>query len=423
VTLGDAGDGSHCHNYDSRNELLLSLFLGYQALAAKDRDADAASTEAVHKMLTNEQINLIWTGVPYDPTGYGEEARGFIGMLDQYRLNLKIIPQSFHQGEDPLTPEQKIRFAELERTVFHRQAIVVQHLPANLFNERFRGRINIGRTMFETDRIPRDWVGRCNLMDAIWVPCHYNVETFAGSGVLRQKLRVVPGGVDQNAFHPAAPPLEPKQKGFVFLSVFGWFDHKGWDLLLTAYCTEFRPEEDVMLVIKTIDYMYHSTPIEQQIGNFINSLRIPAEAIPKLRIINRSMPGIQMPSLYTGCDAFVLPSRGEAWGRPYLEAMACGLPVIGTRWGGNLEFMNDDNSYLIEIEGLEDVRGNVDMRLYLGHKWARPSLECIRRLMRHVFEHRQEARAKGTRARQDVCQKWTWGHSANVVVSELVKYC
>jgi glycosyltransferase involved in cell wall biosynthesis len=344
-------------------------------------------------------------------------------MLDQYRLNLKIIPQSFHQGEDPLTPEQKIRFAELERTVFHRQAIVVQHLPANLFNERFRGRINIGRTMFETDRIPRDWVGRCNLMDAIWVPCHYNVETFAGSGVLRQKLRVVPGGVDQNAFHPAAPPLEPKQKGFVFLSVFGWFDHKGWDLLLTAYCTEFRPEEDVMLVIKTIDYMYHSTPIEQQIGNFINSLRIPAEAIPKLRIINRSMPGIQMPSLYTGCDAFVLPSRGEAWGRPYLEAMACGLPVIGTRWGGNLEFMNDDNSYLIEIEGLEDVRGNVDMRLYLGHKWARPSLECIRRLMRHVFEHRQEARAKGTRARQDVCQKWTWGHSANVVVSELVKYC
>ena len=210
-------------------------------------------------MLTNEQINLIWAGVPYDPTGYGTEARGFIGMLDQYRLNLKIIPQSFHQGEDSLTPEQKIRFAELERAVVHPgQAIVVQHFPANLFNEQFRGRINIGRTMFETNRIPWDWAGQCNRMDEIWVPCHYNVDTFAGSGVLRQKLRVVPGGVDVNVFHPAAPPLEPKQKGFVFLSVFGWFDHKGWDLLLTAYCTEFRPEEDVMLVIKTLDYMHHS---------------------------------------------------------------------------------------------------------------------------------------------------------------------
>ena len=106
-------------------------------------------------MLTNEQIKLIWTGVPYDPTGYGAEARGFIGMLDQYRLNLKIIPQSFHQGEDSLTPEQKVRFAELERTAVQPgQAIVVHHLPANLFNEQLRGRINIGRTMFETDRIP-----------------------------------------------------------------------------------------------------------------------------------------------------------------------------------------------------------------------------------------------------------------------------
>ena len=84
--------------------------------------------------------------------------------------------------------------------------------------------------------------------------------------------------------------------------------------------------------------------------------------------------------------------------------------------------MNEENSYLIEIEGLEDVRGNVDMRLYLGHKWARPSVEHFRQLMRHVYEHRQEARAKGNRARQDVCQKWTWGHAAAAVMRELAKF-
>jgi glycosyltransferase involved in cell wall biosynthesis len=374
-------------------------------------------------MLPNEQISLIWTGVPYDPTGYGTEARGFIEMLDRHRLNLKIIPRSFHQGEDSLTPEQRIRFAELERTVLNPgQAVVVQHLPANLFDEQRRGRVNIGRTMFETDRIPPDWLWRCHRMDEIWVPSHYNVETFAGSGVPRQKLRVVPGGVDTNVYHPAAPPLEPDQKVFVFLSLFGWFDHKGWDLLLTAYCNEFRPDDDVLLVIKTMDYMSHSVSIEQQIGAFINSLGKPAEAIPKVRLINRSLAGSQMPGLYTSCDAFVLPSRGEAWGRPYLEAMACGLPVIGTRWNGNLEFMNDENSYLIEIEGLEEVRGNVDMQLYLGHKWVRPSLEHLRHLMRFCFEHRQEVREKGNRARQDVCRKWTWEQAANTVMQELAKF-
>ncbi len=35
--------------------------------------------------------------------------------------------------------------------------------------------------------------------------------------------------------------------------------------------------------------------------------------------------------------------------------MACGLPTIGTRWSGNLDFMDDGNSLLVEIEGLVSI--------------------------------------------------------------------
>ncbi len=40
-------------------------------------------------------------------------------------------------------------------------------------------------------------------------------------------------------------------------------------------------------------------------------------------------PQADMPSLYKSVDCFVLPSRGEGWGRPQVEAMAMGLPLIG----------------------------------------------------------------------------------------------
>ena len=41
------------------------------------------------------------------------------------------------------------------------KAMVVQHRAAFQFDQEIRGRVNIGRTMFETDRIPDDWVLQC----------------------------------------------------------------------------------------------------------------------------------------------------------------------------------------------------------------------------------------------------------------------
>jgi glycosyltransferase involved in cell wall biosynthesis len=48
-------------------------------------------------------------------------------------------------------------------------------------------------------------------------------------------------------------------------------------------------------------------------------------------------------------DCVVIPSRGEGWGRPHVEAMSMELPLIATYWSGPTEFMTENNSYPLNI--------------------------------------------------------------------------
>jgi glycosyltransferase involved in cell wall biosynthesis len=53
------------------------------------------------------------------------------------------------------------------------------------------------------------------------------------------------------------------------------------------------------------------------------------------------------------CDALVLPSLYECGGAVVLEAMAMGLPVIATKWGGPADYLDDTSGILIEPIGRE----------------------------------------------------------------------
>jgi glycosyltransferase involved in cell wall biosynthesis len=128
-----------------------------------------------------------------------------------------------------------------------------------------------------------------------------------------------------------------------------------------------------------------------------------------------------MPDLYRAADCFVLPTRGEGWNLPALEALACGVPVITTAWSAHLDWLNQENAFLIAVDGLESVpRFDIPNDLvYAGHRWARPSLEHLRSLMRWVFEHKYEAQAKARTARAMIESRLSWDASARLMYQRL----
>ncbi len=373
-------------------------------------------------------IPVRWSAPIFNPSGYASEAINFVLPLEN-RCTLGIhhktiiYSESFTHGLAAGDREALFRMSDRFQTL--QGGIVVSHNPAGGFTRLPDADYSIGRSMFETDRIAPDWVAACNRMDEVWVPSQFNVETFAASGVERSKLVVIPGAVDSEFFDPARHTVYPlpNKARFNFLSIFEWSSRKGWDVLLAAYLREFSADDDVCLWLRT--YLFSkpdgdpTEAIWQRIRAFTASLGLEGKNLPRIELIAEQVPSAQLPGLYLACDCYVAPSRGEGWGRPQHEAMLMERPVIATNWSANTEFMSEETSYLLDYE-LVEARGlEPELWHYKGHRWANPSESHLRSLMRRVFTHPEEARAKGQAARQHMARHYSREAVADVVIHRL----
>ena len=356
-----------------------------------------------------------WASPLWDPSGYGDESRAFLHHLDSTDLGVGVFAWGRHSEtfRQAATEADRRRFDSLlGRELVPRRPVVLA-MPAGALGRIPGAGHHVGRTTFETDGLPPDWVERCNAMDEIWVPCAFNRETFAKAGVTRPIL-VVPEGVDTSRFRPGldALPIEGIPRKTTFLAVFEWTHRKGPDLLLKAWADAFGPHDDVRLVLRTYPpNQVEGNPdawVELKIDEELSRHGRKRSDCAPIVVIAKQVPDSDMPRLYAAADVFVAPSRGEGWGRPHMEAMSCGVPVIATRWSGNLEFQNDDNSWLIEVPFLEAIDAREEFAFYRGQKWAAPSVESLRDLMRRAAGDPDGRSTKGARARRDMVQRWDW---------------
>jgi len=373
-------------------------------------------------MKIDEQI--VWNSPVFDISGYAEEARNLIlGLYEYSDIDIKLKPVNWSNIKSELDEKEKHILERLIENEEKKKYINLYNIFPSFFERNEKAVYNIGRTLFETDRIPGDWVDKCNEMDEIWVPSDFNIDTFSKSGVIREKLYKIPECLEPEKFDPGLAPLYiPEKKEFNFISIFDWSLRKGWDVLLRAFIEEFSPDEEVSLTLKTYSsYGLSGEDIQEIIVDFIrNRLKRELEKAPRVILISKLMSEKELLQFYRTGDAFVLPSRGEGWGRPLMEAMAMGLPVIGTRWSGNLEFMNDRNSYLIDCSIVNVSKEAVkEVSYFEGHKWAEPSVEHLKKTMRFIFENYDKAMEKGKIARDDIINKFSRKTVANLIQERL----
>ena len=361
--------------------------------------------------MSASHTGLIYRGPIYGGSGYADVSVGVLMALHDAGIPVQTIPMGDPEDHRKLlTHDTRAILEEMNRNRLDlSRSIFYQSCPGGDLDIQMRGRVQVAHSMFETDRLPLGWAERFRAMDEIFIPASYFAEVLDRAGVTEPKRRIVARGLDTDLYRPGAEPMAiPQTRGFNFLSVFDWHHRKGPDLLLRAYLSEFRADEDVALILKVYQINNSSLDLEAEIADFIEcEMGLTLEGTPPIVLLNGFLPYSEMPRLYASADVFVLPTRGEGWG-PFLEPMACGLPVIATRWSGMLDYLDDSNSFPIDLDGVEAVSPQNDVEIFAGHRWAAPSVDHLRRQMRAVFTDREETRCRGERGRQDVVNRYSW---------------
>ncbi|NOU98180.1 glycosyltransferase [Paenibacillus sp. LMG 31456] len=350
--------------------------------------------------MTNYKV--VWKGPVKKASGLGIASREYVYALKRLGVDVSVGASGRNLSKDGSQRKLKI--------------LIYHHLPhtINMSKERKAYDRIILNTVWETTKIPRRWLSNMNKFDAVCVPSLQNKQAMRNSGV-RVPIFIVPHGVHTEKYKPSNKKLSlANAKGrFVFVSVFGFQHRKNPEALLRAYWEAFSAADKVLLVIKTNGYASYENGawIQNKMRRYKSRLGIVKKTAP-VKVIAGQVSSKKLRGIYTLGNVFVLPTRGEGVGLPFLESLSSGVPVIATGWGGHKDFLTHRNSFLVSYK-LKNPASSMSSKHSIsrkfrqlfaekGQQWAEVDISSLKKQMRVAYQNPSLCKKKGQQGRKDM---------------------
>lgn len=216
----------------------------------------------------------------------------------------------------------------------------------------------------------RDRVRGLRQADQVWAVSRHTRERLLGELQLRpQQVKLLPNTFDADRFAPAQKPAyllkrhNLSESHRVILTVARLASqerYKGYDQVLRALPAIRR-------CVPAVRYMIAGTgPDRGRVEALVRQLGLE-EAV----ILAGYVPDTELCDYYNLCDVFAMPSKGEGFGIVFLEALACGKPVLAGNQDGSVDALLDGElGVLVEPDNLSAIADNLIAMLTGRHPLA-----------------------------------------------------
>ena len=362
-----------------------------------EKDKPVVSVTGPDDHLARHEIGVNVSGYLRNESGLGAAVRGYVEALRFLGVPLALndlSDLSVNRSEDEslsgFTSDHP-HDVNLICVNADQHFVIMSHLGDDYFKDRY----NIGIWAWELPSFPEKWHDRFEYYDEIWVGTSYIVNTLAPISPV-PVVRVPPvmarraiGSRDRGRRRLG---VSAEELLYVFVFDFhSYFERKNPLALIDAFKLAFRESDAARLVIKCVN--------EDMNPEGFAMMQARAEGYP-ISILAGYWNSDEVQDLMAACDVYVSLHRAEGTGLTISDAMALGKPVIATDWSGNTDFMSVSNSFPVRYR-LTELKETVGP-YQKGAVWADPSVEHAAELMRHVFDNREVAAARGEVAKRDI---------------------
>jgi len=375
----------------------------------------------------NNKKTVVFRATVDNFSGYGTVSRNLIlAFYKKYKdcFNIALQPlQWLTAGDIEIPPEDCEILDTLKRKQFPPEESILIHMSIPIeFQWPHNYKKYYGFTMLETDKITPTWTYILNRLDGCLVPTPFNVKTFMESGV-KVPLTIIPFGVDFNMFALDKEPLLSKEDiptKFNFLCSGQWTygDRKNIAQTILSFLKTFRTNKEVGLIVKVYSVgagTMDKISCTEKINSIRKHLKLNPDEGPKVYLVHGALTTEEMSRLYHNAQVFVLPSSGEAFGMPLVEALASGLPVITTGGTAPSTFLNPEKTTLLNYKWVQ-----LRPEMYWQHVYdpgimgmTEPDWKDFEKLMIRAYEKYSIAKSLALEQRQELIDRHlTWNESA-----------